>query len=351
MKIAITGETGFLGYYLTQYLKYYKHHEIIELGKNYQHSIDLLKNCDWLIHCAGTSRGVDVKSTNTQLANELTELLILNNIKINIFFMSSIQEDTDNEYGNSKKLCKSILSEYTKNVNTKLISYKLPNLFGPFSKPNYNSVVATFCYNINNNLPCTINDSVVSLSFVGDIAESISSFNECDTFKTHDISIKDLHDTITHFHNEYSLGIIPTLDSSFKIQLFNTYRSYSKCLHKFIRSSDERGHLLELVKSNTTQSQVFFSTTYPGITRGNHFHFNKIERFCVLKGKANIEMRKIGSKEKISYIINDLDDTVVDMPILYTHNITNVGDSELVCVFWVNEIFDNFNPDTFYIAV
>lgn len=351
MKVAITGETGFLGYYLTQYLKYNKQFEIIELGRDYQKNITKLKQCDWLFHCAAVNRGTAVGATNIDITNNLINLLDSNNIRINISFMSSIQEDMNNEYGNSKLECKNLLHQYSIRSNTKFISYKLPNLFGPFGKTNYNSVVATFCYNIVNDINCIVNDNTVSLCYVGDVVDIIANLIPQETFQTYTISVNDLYDMLLEFHKSYLHGTIPVLDSNFKIQLFNTYRSYSNNVHKFNRHSDERGYLIELLKSGTNQSQVFFSTTNPGVTRGNHFHFNKIERFCILKGTAEINIRKIGTTEKISYIINDVDDTVIDMPILYAHNITNIGNTELICVFWVNEIFDKDSPDTYFVEV
>jgi len=351
MKVAVTGETGFLGYYLVQYLKYNKRFDVVELGRDYQNNIDQLIDCDWLFHCAAVNRGNDVGITNISITNELVNLLQHNNIKINISFMSSIQEDINNEYGQSKSECKKILQRYATQSKTKLISYKLPNIFGPFAKPNYNSVVATFCYNVINDADCTVNDNMVSLSYIGDVVEIISSFTSIDNFQTHTLSVTELYKLILEFHKNYSVGTIPTLDCNFKVQLFNTYRSYINCTHKLNRNSDNRGHLLELLKSGTTQSQIFFSTTHPGVTRGNHFHFNKIERFCILKGTAKISIRKIGTNKKISYIISEMDDTVIDMPILHTHNITNIGNTELVCVFWVNEIFDKNLPDTYFIEV
>ena len=118
--------------------------------------------------------------------------------------------------------------------------------------------------------------------------------------------------------------------------------------HVLVRHTDDRGYLIELLKSEQSQTQIFFSTTRPGVTRGNHFHFNKVERFCVLKGKASIDMRKVGTTDKISYLVEDTDNTVVDMPVLYTHNLTNIGTTELVCVFWTNEIFNKDNPDTYF---
>jgi UDP-2-acetamido-2,6-beta-L-arabino-hexul-4-ose reductase len=348
MKIAITGETGFLGYHLIQYYKYQLGYDVVSLTRDYQHNIHLIKDCDWLIHCAGVNRSASVGSDNILLANELVRLLRTYDIKINIAFTSSVQEYFGTEYGQGKSEAGKILHEYCKSNETKFISYKLPNLFGPFGKPNYNSVVATFCYNIVNGNECKVNDNVVDLCYVYDAIQVMSLTDAEHTYVTTSISIKSLYEKLSEFHLNYSNGVIPELNTKFDIQLFNTYRSFAECKHKFVRHIDDRGYLIELLKSKGSESQIFFSTTKPGITRGNHFHFNKIERFCILKGRANISMRKLGTDEVISYIIDDDMNSVIDMPILYTHNITNIGDSELVCVFWTNEIFDPNQPDTFF---
>jgi UDP-2-acetamido-2,6-beta-L-arabino-hexul-4-ose reductase len=348
MTIAITGETGFLGYHLTQHLKYRLGYTVINLTRDYQSNIHLVKQCDWLIHCAGINKGLTDTHNNKLIAHELTELLDKHDISINIAYASSVQEFYDTEYGNDKSIAGNILSNYCQRINTKFISYKLPNLFGPFGKPNYNSVVTTFCYNIVNNHVCNINThAMADLCYVYDAIDTISQLDHTHTYITTAISIDDLYNKLIKFHENYSNGIIPVLATNFDIQLFNTYRSFSKCDHKFLRHQDERGYLIELLKSNMSQSQIFFSTTNPGVTRGNHFHFNKVERFCILKGIANISLRKLGSDEIIQYIVTDDMNMVVDMPILYTHNITNIGDTELVCVFWTNEIFDISNPDTY----
>lgn len=351
MKVAITGETGFLGYHLTQYLRYHVGYEVISLTRNYQNNIHLIKDCDWLIHCAGINRNLSSSCNNLILAEELIELLLRNNINVNIAYASSIQEFHNNEYGNDKANAGKVLSNYCSEINSEFISYKLPNLFGPFGKPNYNSVVATFCYNIANNTPCHINDNEINLCYVYD-AIQIMTLDAIDcTYVTTNITVKELYNRLILYHTKYQDGIIPELNSKFDIQLFNTYRSFTKCMHTFIRYTDGRGYLIELLKSENSQSQIFFSTTRPGITRGNHFHFNKIERFCVLKGTANISMRKLGSNEIIRYIISDNMDTVIDMPILHTHNISNIGSDELICVFWTNEIFNSDHTDTYFINV
>ena len=350
MNIAITGEKGFLGYHLTQYYKWIKGFEVIELGREYLKNINLLHGCDLLIHCAGVNRGENVYEGNISLAHELIQALKDNKIKIDIKFTSSVQEDNDKHldtpsYGNSKFESKILLQNYCNLNKTKFESYKIPNLFGPFGRPNYNSFINTFCYNIVNNKECQYNDNMVTLCYVYDAIKTIDNQTE---FNITSKTVKEIYKLLYNFHTDYSQGIIPNLTDTFEKNLFNTYRSFAPIEFKFESHVDDRGHLVELVKGRGSQSQVFFSTTKPGITRGNHFHFGKVERFCVLSGSAKISLRKIGDNKKNYYIINGNDNKVIDMPILYTHNISNIGDDELVCVFWVNEIFDPENTDTYF---
>jgi UDP-2-acetamido-2,6-beta-L-arabino-hexul-4-ose reductase len=356
MKIAITGEKGFLGYHLTQYYKYiskdeypewgFANHVVVELGKNYLENINLLKDCDLLIHCAGVNRGDDIYQKNISLAQELVDSLKKNKIVIDIKFTSSTQEDNKSEYGNSKLKAKQILNKYCTLVNTKFTSYKLPNLFGPFGKPNYNSFINTFCYNLVNNIPCQYNGNKVTLCYVYDAIKVIDGIKS--NYNTHDISVENVYKILNNFYTEYSKSVIPKLNTEFEKNLFNTLRSFMPLGFNLTRHTDDRGFLVELVKNKGSESQVFFSTTNPGITRGDHFHFGKVERFCILSGEAKISLRKIGSNKKLHYIIKSNDNKVIDMPILYTHNITNIGKDSLICVFWVNEIFNPKDTDTYF---
>ena len=348
MKIAITGEKGFLGYHLTQYYKWIKEYEVIELGRDYLDNIKLLKNCDLLIHCAGINRGKpsEVYEGNISLTQDLINSLYNNNISINIKFTSSTQEYEDNEYGKSKLESKNILFNYCKEVGSKFESYSLPNLFGPFGKPKYNSFINTFCYNLINNIHITYNQNQVKLCYVYDAIKFID--NQTDTYNIISTTVSEVYHKLKDFYNDYSQGIIPNLTNKFDKNLFNTYRSFCSSLFQFQNHSDDRGNLVELVKGKGSETQVFFSTTKPGITRGNHFHFEKVERFCILTGKAKVSIRKINSNKTIDYVISGDDNKVIDMPILHTHNITNIGNENLVCVFWVNEIFDPENMDTYF---
>ena len=354
MKIAITGEKGFLGYHLTQYFKWVKKYEVIPLGRDYINNIKLLKDCNLLIHCAGVNKDMSKNMHllnsayygNVTLAEELVEALNKHNISIDIKFTSSTQEDKNNDYGKSKILAARILKKYCDSKLTKFEKYKIPNIFGPFGKHNYNSFINTFCFNIINDIPCTYNNALVPLSYVYDVARVID--NQTTDYNTYNAIVSDVYFLLKQFHEDYSEGIIPHLKYSFTRNLFNTYRGFTSCLFKFNNYEDDRGNLMELVKSKGSPTQIFYSTTKPGVTRGEHFHFNKIERFCVLEGEAKITMRKIGTDKITEYIINGGSNQVIDMPILHTHDITNIGNNNLICVFWVDEIYDNNNPDTYY---
>jgi len=346
MRVAITGEGGFLGYHLTQYYKWVKGDEVVSLGRDYMMNINLLKECDLLIHCAGVNRGDDVYAGNIKLAKDLVDILDELDIKIDIKFASSTQEGNSTLYGQSKKDAVKYLKHYCNYVGTKFENYKLPNLFGVFGKPNYNSFINTFCYNIVNSIDVNYNQNEVELCYVYDAIKVMD--NQIDEFPTTKIRVDEVYNLISSFHNQYSEGIIPKLENEFTRNLFNVYREFTSPKHQNVRHTDDRGYLVELVKTLGTESQVFFSTTKPGITRGNHFHFGKVERFCVLSGNARIDMRKVGTDNVKSYEVSGDDNVVVDMPVLYTHNITNVGDTELVCVFWVDEIFDPQNMDTYF---
>lgn len=346
MKIAITGENGFLGYHLRQYFLWKTKNEIVLLGRDFIESLHKLKNCDLLIHCAGVNRGQDIFKKNIELSENLVSELNDLNIKIPIKFISSTQETLDNEYGKSKIKSKEILEKYCISNKTKFSSYKVPNLFGPFGKPNYNSFINTFCHSIANNIDINIKDNFVDLCYVYDAINVID--DKTDNFIVHRVSVSEIYKILLYFNSRYSKGIIPKIENIFQKNLFNTFRLFLNNKFKLFNNNDERGSLFELLKCDGSENQIFYSTTKPGVVRGNHFHFGKIERFCVLQGKAEIKIRKIGSDIIKKYIISGTDPEVIDMPVLHSHSIKNIGDEILHCVFWVDEIFDEKHTDTYF---
>jgi UDP-2-acetamido-2,6-beta-L-arabino-hexul-4-ose reductase len=358
MNIIITGEKGFIGYHLTQYLKWVKKENVISVGRDFQKESKKFIEADWVVHLAGVNRGEsdqEVYNGNVNLAKDLIEIFDKNESTPNVIFISSIQESLNNIYGNSKIDASKIIKSHCESKNKLFISLKLPNVFGSFCKPNYNSFIATFCDKISKgNNPEIIKDNKVPLIYVQDVCKVLydsiiqtqeKSFEEY----IYDIKVSEALNKLNYFNELYNKnGILPELDNKFNINLFNTFRSYISPLSHLTRKTDDRGYLIEILKCESSQTQMFYSVTKPNITRGNHFHFDKIERFMILKGTALVEMRKIDSEKILSWVISDSDDLTIDMPIMYTHSLKNIGDDDLICCFWTQEIFNPSLPDTYF---
>jgi UDP-2-acetamido-2,6-beta-L-arabino-hexul-4-ose reductase len=367
-KIGITGQSGFIGYHLYNHIKLLTNkYVIIEFKKEYFDSLDNLvefvSKCDTIIHLAAINRHDDedfIYNENISLAKKIVEALKKTNNKPQIIFSSSIQENHDTIYGLSKKMAREILSNW---ANTNCVNFTglvIPNVFGPFCKPNYNSFISTFSYKlINNEKPLLNQNKEVDLIYIDNLINNIIS--HIDKPLNNDYYLVEADETITvenvldklinYKYNYIDKNIIPLLNTSFELNLFNTFRSYINYENifpiKYILHEDDRGSFIEIVKTNG-QGQISFSTTKPGITRGNHFHTRKIERFSVIKGRAEINIRKIGTDKIYNFILDGDAPSFVDMPIWYTHNIKNIGDDILYTNFWINEFFDEQNPDTYF---
>ena len=372
-KIGITGQSGFVGNHLYNTLNVSEGFELITFDKNYFEQEKKLANfvskCDVIVHLAAMNRHEDanvIYNTNVSLVHKLINACIETDSKPHILFSSSLQESKDNLYGKSKKEGKLAFQNWAEKYHSKFTSINIPNVFGPFGKPNYNSVVATFCHKIaRDEKPKIINDDEVGLVYVNKLVSKIINAikGEETTEKLGDYSdelvvnpqyfkkVSEVLSTLTRFKTDYmENGIFPNLDKSFEKDLFNTFRCYVPTNHypvKFTKHTDARGSFVEIARTQTS-GQFSFSTTVPGITRGNHYHTRKAERFAVIKGKALIQLRKIGTDEVINYELDGDEPAYVDMPIWYTHNIKNIGDTELITLFWINEPFDPNNADTYF---
>ncbi len=369
-KIGITGVNGFVGKHLKNHLELYpEKYEIIAFERSYFEEdlhLDLFtSSCDVIIHLAAVNRSEDdanLYDINVSLAMKLSESLKRTSSKARIIFSSSSQESSNNFYGNAKRKAREILENSALDRGVGFLGLIIPNVFGPFSKPNYNTFIATFCHNLINKIePKVITDSLVSLIYIDSLIEKIVinfQFNKAETITVEpeiNILVSDVLSKLMVFRNEYlDLGQIPKLTNKFDLNLFNTFRSYidHKSFFPFqlSKKQDERGVFVEVLKLGVG-GQVSFSTTKIGITRGNHFHTRKIERFSVVKGNAKIEMRQINETEKLTFFVDDSNPSFVDMPIWYSHNITNIGSEELITFFWINEFFDTNNPDTYQLNV
>jgi UDP-2-acetamido-2,6-beta-L-arabino-hexul-4-ose reductase len=322
-----------------------------------------VNSCDVIIHLAALNRHVEanvVYQTNIELAQKLILSLDKVDHKIHLIFASSSQEENDSQYGKSKRECRELLAAWARQSGNKFSGFLIPNVFGPFGNPYYNSFIATFCHQlVNNEAPRIDVDSTVNLIYVGELVSlmlnEIRSEKKNSYFQvpyTAQKKVSEVLGLLERYNREYKLNsVIPLITSNFELNLFNTFRSFFNYkTHfpvKFTKHSDQRGDFVELIRLNTG-GQVSFSTTLPGVTRGNHYHTRKIERFAVIKGQALIQLRKIGTTETIDLYINGNEPGYVDMPVWYTHNIKNIGNEELVTVFWINEMFNSDDPDTYF---
>lgn len=367
-KIGITGNQGFVGMHLAQHIQITKdQYELVPFDRNWFDEPEQLdawvQNCDAIVHLAGVNRHPDLEviyQTNVALAEKLVASFERTKAKPHVLFSSSTQEEQDNIYGKSKQKARTALQTWAQKVGAVFTGLLIPNVFGPFCKPFYNSGIATFCHQLTHEgTPQVIQDATLCLIYVDEL---VGEFLDCvNTAKNeaayrvphhYEAKVSELLAILQDFKETYfEKGEIPLLQDAFFLRLFNTFRSYIDVDAYFPRPytqhSDSRGSFVELIRLHD-HGQVSFSSTHPGITRGNHFHTRKVERFAVIQGKARISMRKYGTDIVHHF---DIDATqqpaYVDMPVWYTHNITNTGSESLVTVFWINEFFNPLDADTY----
>lgn len=372
IKIGITGQAGFVGQHIfnTLGLNLEKYERILFEDSFFKSEIqldDFVSQCDVIIHLAAMNRHDDpqvIYDTNVGLVTNLVASLKRTNKKAHVLLSSSIQEERDNLYGKSKKEGRLLLEKWAVENGGKSTGLIIPNVFGPFGKPFYNSVVATFSHQLaHGEMPTIAVDGQVKLIYVGELVNVI--LNEIDegvsrneTIKkveiesTSEKKVSELLALLQNYKNQYQdKGEIPVINNNFELNLFNTFRCYMNIAShfpvKFIKHTDPRGSFVEVIRLGVG-GQVSFSTTVPGITRGNHYHTRKIERFAVIKGKALIQLRRIGTDEVLDFYLDGNEPAYVDMPIWYTHNIKNIGEEVLYTNFWINEFYDPLDPDTFF---
>jgi UDP-2-acetamido-2,6-beta-L-arabino-hexul-4-ose reductase len=371
IKIGITGQNGFVGYHLYQTLKLFKEEfSIVDFDRGYFEDDvaldDFVLQCDIIVHLAALNRHNDpevIYETNTGLVMKLVASLERTQSQGHVIISSSTQEERDNLYGKSKKEGRLMLSDWANKYGGRFTGMIIPNVFGPFGDPYYNSVVATFCHQVSHNETPKIEvDGQLKLIYVGELVEHIikairEQDNSHELLITHtaEAKVSEILFLLQHFKEVYQeKGEFPKINKDFEYKLFNTYRCYMDIPNyfprKFIQHTDNRGAFVEIARHGIA-GQTSFSTTVPGITRGNHFHTRKIERFAVIKGKALIQLRKIGTEEVLDFYLDGEESAYVDMPIWYTHNIKNIGEDTLYTIFWINEPYDASDPDTWFEVV
>lgn len=373
IRVGITGQAGFVGTHLYNTLGLYQQEfQRIPFEDSYfQSDLELrafVKQCDVIVHLAAMNRHPDAQvlyETNIRLVNQLISAMESEGVTPHVLFSSSTQEEKDNEYGKSKREGRSILEVWAKRCGANFTGMVVPNVYGPFGRPNYNSFIATFCYKLTHGeTPQVLQDSEVKLIYVGNLCKHIIS--KIRKVASNDIPVierdtvpydfeKKVTEILALFENFKALyfeqGIIPLLRDKNEVNLFNTFCSYmdfsSRYPRKLMKHEDTRGMFVETVKLGIG-GQVSFSTTVPGITRGNHYHTRKIERFTVIRGKAKIQLRKIGTDKVLNFYLDGNEPSYVDMPVWYTHNITNIGEEELYTQFWINEWYNPEDGDTYF---
>ena len=368
MDILVTGSRGFVGRNLCAVLR---HREDVKL-REYDLEDDpvvletALRHSDCIVNLAGVNRPEDpddFDKGNAGLIEDICEKLKKLEKTPKIVLSSSIQARLDNPYGRSKRHAEQVLEKFTADSGAECVAYRFKNLFGKWCRPNYNSVTATFCHNIANNLPIRISDPAheIELTHIDDVVDALidefphrePGFRFGSDLRSRRISLGNLAKKIRFFKKLRTDLLLPDFSDRFDYALYGTYLSYldEKAFEYGLDiKSDPRGSLAEFLKS-PQMGQIFVSRTKPGITRGDHFHHTKTEKFLVLEGEAVIRFRHIERNEILEYPVSGEKYRVVDIPPGFTHSIENVGDGILVTLFWASEPFDPAKPDTFYLPV
>jgi UDP-2-acetamido-2,6-beta-L-arabino-hexul-4-ose reductase len=367
MKVLITGANGFVGKNLLVRLKEENIDYDIFIRSNSNDDLAIkVKSADFIVHLAGVNRPVNESEFiegNTDLTQNITDILFNSKLKTPIIYSSSIQAEFDNPYGTSKKLAEDSLSKLSRENGNLVCNYRLPNVFGKWCKPNYNSAVATFCHNTINNLPIKINDpdAQISLVYIDDVVNEFISIIKAykDDFSlkanyevtpVYQITVGDLVKQLALFKESKLNHIIERVGTDLTRALYSTYISYFKpeqFSYGLKKHEDPRGVFVEMLKTKDSGQFSFFSA-HPSITRGGHYHHSKNEKFLVVKGKAKFGFRHIVTGEVYEILTTGEQPQVVETVPGWSHDITNIGDDEMFVMLWANEIFDPENPDTIY---
>ncbi len=369
MNILVTGAKGFVGSNLVAELRNQKIGEVMEYDIDTPEELldEYAKKADFVFHLAGVNRPQnedEFMEGNFGFTDILLGKLEKYGNLSPVLITSSIQAELDNPYGKSKKAGEELMFSYSERTGSKVIVYRLPNVFGKWCRPNYNSAVATFCNNIAKGLPIKINDAsvVMKLVYIDDVvAEFIRALNGRANFlgkyaavpTVHTATLGRIAEIISSFKENREKLFVPDMGDELTKKLYSTYLSYldvNDFAYKLEMHKDDRGSFTEFLKSEGN-GQVSVNISKPGITKGNHWHHSKNEKFLVVKGNGLISFRKVGTADIIDYHVSGDELVVVDIPTGYTHSITNEGDEEMVTVMWANEAFDPDNPDTYYLDV
>jgi UDP-2-acetamido-2,6-beta-L-arabino-hexul-4-ose reductase len=364
MKVLITGSDGFVGKNLVAHLNERADLEIIPFTRTEKLSDlpSLVSDVDFVFHLAGVNRPQDpdeFKIGNTDLTKALCEAIVASGRRVPVLYTSSIQAGLDNHYGVSKRGAEDALLELSDRSHSPVYLFRLPNVFGKWARPNYNSAVATFCHNTVNGLPLQINDpqAVINLVYIDDVVAKFAaamdglligeSFVEVEP--VYSISVGALADQLRAFRESRASLISEPVGTGLVRALYSTYVSYlapHDFTYKVPKYGDPRGTFVEMLKT-VDSGQFSYFTAHPGVTRGGHYHHSKTEKFLVIRGKACFRFRHILSGEFYELFTTGEEPEIVETVTGWTHDITNVGDDEMIVMLWANEIFNREKPDTY----
>lgn len=365
MNVLITGSDGFIGKNIHSYLKSNTNFNISTFNRNdkIKELNTKISNCDFIIHLAAENRPKDEKlffKVNTDLTNKLCKFVISQNKKIPIIFTSSIRALDNSSYGRSKFEAELLFEKLNKSNDNPVYIFRLPNIFGKWSRPNYNSVVSTFCYNISNDLPIKIDDKnkVLNLIYIDDLVLDFMKILKKKKHTksviwpkikpTYNITVGDLANKIINFNDQRKKNFINNVGVGFNRALYSTFMSFTNSNNfstKVQIEKDNRGIFVEMLKNNDA-GQFSFFTSKPGVIRGEHFHNTKTEKFLIVKGEAKFLFKNLITNEIIEILASDTNFKIIDTIPGWIHSIENIGDCNLIGIVWANEVFDKKNPDT-----
>jgi len=368
--VLVTGAKGFIGRNLLRHLAARQDVRVIglDVDNSREELVAAVSEADFIMHLAGVNRPKDVhefETGNRGASEDLVELLEAQGRQVPVLLSSSIQAELDNPYGISKRGAEAAFFEYGTKNDAPVFVFRLPNVFGKWCRPNYNSVVATWCHNTANGLPIQINDPATSLKLVY-IDDVIAAFigaldgqgrpeadGYCRVPVVYVKSLGEIAGLLEGFIQSRRSLVMPSLEDDFVRKLYGTWLSYLPVdgfAYPLEMKNDNRGWLAEFIKS-ASFGQVFVSKTKPGITRGNHWHHTKVEKFLVVSGTGLVRFRQVDGTAVLEYPVSGDQLSVVDIPVGYTHSITNTGTTEMVTIFWADEIFNPGTPDTYFLEV
>ena len=369
MKVLITGAKGFVGKNLVAELKTKNGITIFPYDRDSDpKELDAYcQEADFVFHLAGVNRPentAEFMEGNFGFTSQLLDTLKKHQNTCPVMISSSTQASLENDYGRSKKAGEELMRQYGQEAGAKILIYRFPNVFGKWCRPNYNSAVATFCHNITRGLPITINDPevVMNLVYIDDVVQELIRAMEgqpniqgdfCEVPVVHTVKLGEIVSLLESFKASRAERSIPNKGDAFTKKLYSTYLSYlpeDDFAYDLKMNVDHRGSFTEFIKT-PDRGQVSVNISKPGITKGNHWHHSKNEKFLVVSGQGVIRFRMPEEENIIEYFVSGEKLQVVDIPVGYTHNIENLGETDMVTIMWVNEPFDPATPDTYFLEV